>query len=705
MNQNTLKQNKIVLLQIALLFSLLMFLFRVLFVSLFGRQLVDWPNELAAIAQTFILGFRFDLGIAAYAVLPALILLYVSGLIANLSFHRLAPKIHFLSNDFRVKLQNKIFSLVKIYLSLIASVLFILHLCDLVFYSHFQDRFNALVFALLDDDTMGIIKTLIADDFFILQFVSLIGLIAVSFYLIKFSFSKALFISRIQNISSRLNFHLLFVVLFLFFALVGRGNLNFKMFPLGIMHTEISTNIFLNKASYNSIKALKDAFKQRKLISSNAYNLAVEMGYPDIRKAFADYFELDLSEIPPQPIDLMIQSSPKQNQEQIKNVVVIMMESFGSHWLEYQSDSFDILGNLKKHFTEDYSFFHFFPAANGTYPSLMASLASLPATPMPLADSKYVNLSVESAGAKSFLDAGFDTSYLYGGGLSWRNLSSYLGRQHFNQVLGSQHIHKKIANVKEHDWGVFDEYFFEYLWQHLQESQSQKNFVFALSTTNHPPFQVPSTYKKANIILPEQIKTSARSSEAEVMDRFQTYRYANEFLAKFIDRLKSSPMAENTLLVVTGDHNFFALVDYKQEEFLKKYGVPLYFYIPKNMRKNLVYKPEEFYSSLDIFPSLIDLSLSEQKYITLGKNIFAPRKNYFGLNDHALIANKEFAMQYKFLMKADANKNWQVVDWQNSADYKMIYENLSKKRRSALAITDYFLREQLKSNRTKRPTN
>lgn len=43
-----------------------------------------------------------------------------------------------------------------------------------------------------------------------------------------------------------------------------------------------------------------------------------------------------------------------------------MMESFGGHWLNYQSPTFNLLGKFSEHTQQDYFFRNFLPSANST---------------------------------------------------------------------------------------------------------------------------------------------------------------------------------------------------------------------------------------------------------------------------------------------------------------------------------------------------
>jgi phosphoglycerol transferase MdoB-like AlkP superfamily enzyme len=100
----------------------------------------------------------------------------------------------------------------------------------------------------------------------------------------------------------------------------------------------------------------------------------------------------------------------------------------------------------------------------------------------------------------------------------------------------------------------------------------------------------------------------------DAMKRFAAYQYANEMLGRFISKIKKSKYADNTIIAVVGDHNFrFHQVD----NFIDKIGVPFYIYVPKSLRPKNV-DTSVLGSHLDVMPTLYNLSLSQESYMSEG---------------------------------------------------------------------------------------
>lgn len=105
---------------------------------------------------------------------------------------------------------------------------------------------------------------------------------------------------------------------------------------------------------------------------------------------------------------------------------------------------------------------------------------------------------------------------------------------------------------------------------------------------------------------------------------------------EFLDKFKASKAAQNTILIVTGDHNVRSILDYNIVEKRYKHAVPLYIYLPPALR-NPVYKrlTNHWGSHDDILPTLAPFAFRNTTYFKMGKNLLdtmAPDSIYFSAN-------------------------------------------------------------------------
>jgi phosphoglycerol transferase MdoB-like AlkP superfamily enzyme len=226
--------------------------------------------------------------------------------------------------------------------------------------------------------------------------------------------------------------------------------------------------------------------------------------------------------------------------------------------------------------------------------------------------------------------AGYQTRFLYGGKLGWRQLGSYLQGQGWDVLEGAEHLIDKmnLLNLKEsergNEWGIFDEFLFKYVQDELARATTPQ-FFLVLTTSNHPPFETPSSFKPSGLtkISPELMKLFNKPQD-EVLMRFRTVQYANRHLGNFISQVKEGTMKDRVVIAATGDHGFWIGKDEGKVGMGKKYGVPFYVYLPAAL-KPATWDPQNWGSHIDIMPTLYERTLSNQEYWSFGQDMFAAR--------------------------------------------------------------------------------
>ncbi len=166
-------------------------------------------------------------------------------------------------------------------------------------------------------------------------------------------------------------------------------------------------------------------------------------------------------------------------------------------------------------------------------------------------------------------------------------MNKFAFAQGFDTVEGEGEMADVLGGLKEkHDWGVYDEDVFDYLFKTLSEA-SQPQYILTMTTTNHPPYQLPSSYKSPPLKVPAELKNRLIVDAGLAQKRFATYRYSSDKLAEFISRIKNSPLKDKVILAVTGDHTFW-IVNFTEQELLQKGSVPFYIYTPAAIRESWI---------------------------------------------------------------------------------------------------------------------
>lgn len=659
------------LLSLNLIFLILMSVYRFIFFFYYGKG-IDFTGYGFDLLKAFYMGVRYDLAVVAYLNTLAVLIFSVLIVIGNVQYFK------------------KFFSFLKYYYMFFIGSLFVLLCVDFGFYSYFQNHLNILLYGFFEDDTLALISTVYENYPLIWISIGFIGIYAsifmISKYILKIKNVKK---SMPQNIFLR---SLIAVLLISITVITARGS--FAIFPLGVDNAEISSNSFVNKVAINGVYTLQAAVEARKK-EKRGLDYAAKAGYKNnIRQAFADFLGKDISLIPEEnPENSLIVKLPEN--KEIKalqpNVIFIVMESFGTDLIKYNSTEFNVLGELKKHFDEDFVFYNFLPGHEGTIGSLEAAITNAGRRPLSryLSQSKHAYEKYSFSGPVPYKNNGYETIFIYGGNTGWRNVGSFFPNLGFEKVLGEGGMKKEYLR---NQWGVFDEHLFDYIFDRMSSGEGKK-FVYSMTTSNHPPYSLPDDYEALPLNIPEDL--AKRIIGRDLADkRFKTYQYSNEMLGRFITRIKESEFAEDTIIAVTGDHNFWNIFAYPTEQLFDSLSVPFYLYIPEKIRPANV-DTTVFGSHMDIMPTLYALSLSDAEYMAMGTNLLSEKaKSNIAYTDCGLVVSSLAAVNYNFENKEagyytwDKNHSRELVKSDETDEHKRIIRHYL----ATIAVSDYLIK-------------
>jgi phosphoglycerol transferase MdoB-like AlkP superfamily enzyme len=613
--------------------------------------------------HSFWVGFKFDSRVvASICILPVLAHI-LTGIIP---VHRIQENIQKLSPPVLVG-----------FLSLSLVILVV----DQFYYQYFQAHINILAFGLIEDDTYAVWQSLWNDHPFVRVSIFVVGLVTFCWYCIRKIYKYNFIMGSTHPYSLKTCYLVLFTALI---GIAARGSLG--VFPLGPDDTTISKNKFINFLTTNGVMSLADAIAEHQRFDMNLDKdeSIKKFGYASIQQVYSDLSldqNADLAKdlFSETPNDPFLASNPP-------HVVFILMESMSGHFLKFHSKSFNILGALEPHIQEDWFFKNFTSFGDGTIHSLENLLVGTPSAP--LAQSSFRFISFESSVAFPYYQAGYETSFITGGKLGWRNLQDFIPRQYYNNIEGQASIVHHNENAKTNTWGVYDQYVFDEITRKL-ENATKPQFIFALTTSNHSPYELPSDFKHPLQTLPDEVKNSIVSSQSNALNHFSTYYYTNDSVGKFISQIKGTDLGKKTIISFSGDHNARGLFNYSDEMLLNKYAVPFYIYAPKRYRRKQVFDPSRFGSHKDIFPTLFHLSLSGKRYFKTGNNMVSKTGDFYALH-----ANTLFFPQGA--ISGSISYKWKTPSKQKlvPSDQNKDFEAIQTKANALQAARDYYIRSQ-----------
>jgi len=625
--------------------------------------------------KSLIMGFRVDSQVLMYALAIPLVLILISPLFVP----------HFISTRRWEK------SIQKFYITIL--FLFILVLIgNYYFYQQFKSNYNPLVYAFFEDDTAGIMGVVWKEYPIILIFL-ILGLI----YYILFVATNFIYKKQYQWPFGKQYWK---KAVFVFFFLVAffvtmRGSLG--LFPLGENDLIVSNNHFLNTISSNGVLSFKYAIKNGKKskFKIDIPNTMHQYGFSSPEEALSVYLDRKIEHASP---DLLYSTTPKDSllENEPPNVVFILMESMGDYYFNFHTKKMNLLGALEPVLDSLYVFHNFLPKGPRTIQSLEGLIINNPRM-QALAQGLYAQKTFLTSNIKPFKDKKYHTVYATGGELGWRNVGNFFKKQFFDEVQGDFYIENKYPDAKGGDWGIYDEYLFKSVLDQLKENSGTPQFFFVMTTTNHPPYEIPSGYPKYPLEVPDNLQAQLIGNKKSAYRNFVTFQYANDQLGHFIDKLIHSPLAKNTIVFITGDHTNTEFFNFKENEKFKETAVPLFMYIPKKYVKHSQIDSSVTGSHKDIFPTLYRLALSNVKYVNAGDNLLKPT-NPFGVALNGLEIFKEGAA---FIKNKPVYYQWgkhKTLRILKDSSLIPLFQYKAKKAQAYKASMDYLIQKELQEH-------
>ena len=499
-----------------------------------GQLAYFWPAgyqvSSSDFASVLVQGFRFDLKVSAVAgFLLLTVLPWVSG-----------------------KVQGRIAAGVAFFYVMLSLV-------NLHYFGFYKTPIDSLVFGLVEDDTAAVLQT-IWRDFPVIWTLLLAALLTVaSVALHRFLLARIQPDTVLQTRHVAVKLLLAMVVLIaLLFA--GKGTL--RQMALQRQHLTVTTSQFLNDMVPNGPIALKYAWDSRGE-SQNLQDPLVglkAMGF-DSAQAAAQVLGLPNGSDTDIRVALMAHEALPAGAKK-KNLVFFLMESWSAEPMLYQSPKFDVLGRLAPTLDNACHFHNFDSAHAGTHPSLEAILFSTPITPLTLGD--VGRKPIPWAIPKVVKDAGYQTLFVTSARSGWRDLNRVLAVQGFDEVVDANTLKEQYPDANLGIWGVWDSYVFKYLTKRLAAQPADKPiFVFVLTSTNHPPYDLPANYQR---VPRDMALWKGETTSDTLLLNLDSYHYAADQLGAFVQDVQKGPLHANTVIAATGDHNVRSFGMYAQAE-------------------------------------------------------------------------------------------------------------------------------------------
>jgi len=492
------------------------------------RGLLLWFNQdligsasTADLAQAFFNGLRFDLRLCVYIALPLSLSILCRPLMLRRSWQ-------------------------LIWLSACALLVILLGMIELNFYQEFHQRLNALVFQYLQEDPKTVLSMLWHGFPVVRLLLALAFFSAIFIFLLKRA-DKA---SRPQSTLSQsrpallLQHALVFSLVLVLSALAARGTLR-QGPPLRWGDAFTTESVFANHLGLNGALSLYTAAKARYLGGQKRHRPAMP---EEQATAITRQMLLTANDKLADSDSAVIRrhfTPPTDGKLPVKNVVVILMESFAAHFVGALGSDAGITPEFDKLAKEGLLFKNFFSNGTHTHQGLFASMACFPNLPgfeylMQIPEGSH-----DFSGLPQLLSPrGYEDFYVYNGDFAWDNQQGFFRNQGMSRFIGRYDFVNPV--VFDPTWGVADQDMFDRGAEEIGK-QNQPFYALLQTLSNHTPYP-----------LPDPLPVEKVTDKGSLNDHLTAMRYADWALGQFFEKARKLPQFNETLFVLLADHGFAA---------------------------------------------------------------------------------------------------------------------------------------------------
>ncbi|CAK9888148.1 MULTISPECIES: LTA synthase family protein [Pseudomonas] len=579
-----------------LAYTLLCGLVIMLMLSLVRLALLVYNNDMigdtpmSTVAEGFLNGLRFDLRVVVYLSIPLLL--------AILSARAMAAR-----------------GLFRAWLTIASSIVMFLGLMEMDFYREFHQRLNGLVFQYVKEDP----KTVLSMLWYGFPVVRYLLAWAFGTWLLSLLFKgidrltrpSGVYESQVAGTRSVAPWYVRGVVFFLVLlvaVIAARGTLR-QGPPMRWGDAFTTDSNFVNQLGLNGTLTLIDAAKSRfGEDRANIWKSTIEQGLATqtvrdmLLTANDKLVDADSAAVRRDFIP------PADNTLPIKNVVVILMESFAGHSVGALGSPNNITPYFDKLAKEGVLFDRFFSNGTHTHQGMFATMACYPNLP----GFEYLMQTPEGghklSGLPALLSArDYDDVYVYNGDFAWDNQSGFFGNQGMTTFIGRNDFVNPVFS--DPTWGVSDQDMFDRGNVELAKHDGKKPIYALLQTlSNHTPYA-----------LPKDLPVEKVTGQGRLDEHLTAMRYSDWALGQFFEKARKEPYFKETLFVIVGDHGFGNHQQVTELD-LGRFNVPLLLIAP-GIQEKFGALNHTVGTQIDIVPTIMGRLGGETRHQCWGRDL------------------------------------------------------------------------------------
>lgn len=330
---------------------------------------------------------------------------------------------------------------------------------------------------------------------------------------------------------------------------------------------------------------------------------------------------------------------PNPPRGQIKNVVLVVLESTGTQFLGVYHSQYPTTPNLQAQARNSLIFNNFYSNDGYTLQSYMPLVLSLyPGVGWAIYSSSHPHLSGISA-AEMLHKRGYRTAFITGGALDFRGSRRFFDGRGFDTIRGCEDFQKAGIGTMVSSWGMDDPPLFDALFDWIGQAPTKPFFAIVWTQQTHHPYTLAPYQRAIDFGVANPASEQGRLLNLYLND----LRIADEQFGRLFEFLQQRNLADDTLVVITGDHGegfgfphpwtFHGTALYQESV-----NVPCVFWNPKIMANRG--RSDVVGAHVDLNPTLFDLLGLPAPAAWQGSSVFDPShpsRAYFSCNTGNLL--------------------------------------------------------------------
>jgi phosphoglycerol transferase MdoB-like AlkP superfamily enzyme len=421
----------------------------------------------------------------------------------------------------------------------------------------------------------------------------------------------------------------------------------FQTFPINQSWSYYSKNNTVNLASVNSLwNVIGSVYQNASTLNNNPY---LVMPMPEAKQRVAAI----MSTSKDTTIHFLKTNNP--------NIVLLILESFSADLVQSCGGDTGITPQFEKLIQNGYLFDQIYSSGSLSHQGMAAIFSGFPAQPTTSIIKEQAKFSKLPCLNKQLLEKGYNTSFYFGGQLTFANIKSYLYFNKFDKIKDIEDYDQDLPKGK---LGLHDQYT---LADHLQElnNKPQPFFSALFTQSTHSPYDIP-------------IKWVIKKGGSE-QDFLNGAWYSDSCIGAYINECKKQAWYHNTLFIAIADHS-------KHTHYNRNYFEPLNRHIPLLFFGEVIHpayrgkKNHLLGSQHDLVATLLNQLNLDARPFKWSKNLMNPYTKgfgYYALNNGFGWVTEDCWLAYNYQSKQN--------DW-NLCKEKMEEEKLQKDGQAYLQV-------------------